>query len=71
MIALAFLQRMFGITERRARAYAERHGGKAQSMADAESCEVIRGMLRDWDAATPAQRAEALRNAAKLAEVAP
>lgn len=27
-------QRMFGITETRARAYAERHGGVAQKMAD-------------------------------------
>lgn len=25
-------QRMFGITERRAKAYAERHGGKAEKM---------------------------------------
>ena len=27
-------QRMFGITEKRAREYAERHGGVAQRMAD-------------------------------------
>jgi len=27
-------QRMFGITEKRARAYAERHGGAATKMAD-------------------------------------
>lgn len=29
-------QRMFGITERRAKAYAERHGGKAERMPEAK-----------------------------------
>jgi len=29
-------QRMFGITEKRARAYAERHGGTASKMEEAE-----------------------------------
>jgi hypothetical protein len=33
-IGLYMSQRMFGITERRARAYAERHGGVASRMSE-------------------------------------
>jgi hypothetical protein len=37
-------------------------------MTDQEMIETIRQMLKDWDAATDEQRAEALRIAAERAE---